>query len=335
MDHKGKIAIISYITHSSHLNYGATLHGFAFQHFLRSKGANSTIIDYFPKALNGENLKYPILNKRKGRSYISWFIVKINWLIGFTGNISKYNKFERFKRKYLTLTDMCYDYEQLKSCTKIDGRVYNKFVCEADVIWKISSMDSIDENFFMTFPAANNAKKIAYAPTVSSKSLEGIVLEKFKNYIKPFYAISTREKKGASYLSSILDRKVVPVLDPTLLLDANDYEKVLSNPGEKDYLLIYNCTVNDIKMVKESINFARKNNLKVIEISNYALNRFVVWHNVKVNVGIEEWLGYIKNAKVICTNSFHGLCFSVIFKKIYSFSKEIIMIIECKTLLNH
>ena len=68
-------------------------------------------------------------------------------------------------------------------------------------------------------------------------------------------------------------------------------------------------------MLKEACRYAKKHNLKIIEISNYAINSLSPWHEVKCNVGIEEWLGYIKYSSVFCTNSFHGLCFAIIFKK--------------------
>ena len=36
---------------------------------------------------------------------------------------------------------------------------------------------------------------------------------------------------------------------------------------------------------------------------------------LKTNVGPEEWLGYIKNAEYVVTNSFHGTVFSILFNK--------------------
>lgn len=69
------VGIISYITYSSHLNYGATLHGYAFQRVLKEKfGVDSKIINYIPRLLEKENLRYPFLNpwkiKLKDKSFI-------------------------------------------------------------------------------------------------------------------------------------------------------------------------------------------------------------------------------------------------------------------------
>lgn len=319
-----KIGIISFITHSSHLNYGATLHGYAFQQYLKKRyGIDTIIIKYIPKALIGENLKYPILNPKGNRTLANYLLVKLNWLIGFGSNLSKWNKFKNFIDKYLTTTQNTYTYQNLRKVNKIDNMQFDMFVCEADVIWKIFDLNSIDENFFLSFPAAKNTLKVAYAPTIGSKPLEGELLEKFKMLTSSFIAISAREQYGAVYLSQLLNRDVTSVLDPTLLLNEEDYNKILVEPKEKKYLLIYNCTVNDIEMVRTATKYGKERKLKVIEISNYVLNRYIIKHDVRTDVGIEEWLGYIKYATVIFTNSFHGLCFSVIFKTdIYLFQRD-------------
>ena len=317
------IGIISFITNSSHLNYGATLHGYAFQQVLHRKGVDSVIIDYFPKAVEGDNLKYPILNGEHNRSIVRWIAIKLNWLIGFRTNIVRYNKFGRFNERNLVTTETKYTYKSLRDAEKIDNLEIDTFVCESDVIWKVTSQDSLDENFFLDFPAARRAKKVAYAPTISTKKLSGEMLEEFKGLVTSFDAISAREKAGAEYLGELTGKEVASVLDPTLLLEAKEYDHICIKPKEDKYLLIYNVTSNDVTMVKEAMRYAKRKGLKVIEISNYPLNGLLNPHKVRVDAGVEEWIGYIKYADVICTNSFHGFCFSVIYKKdVYLFQRD-------------
>lgn len=315
--HNPRIAVISFVTNSSHLNYGATLHGYAFQKYLKQKyNVDCIIIDYIPKALSKDNLKYPILNPWGGGGVLRSIIRKLNWIFCFKANIRKWHKFKRFIKRELIVTNKVYTYDSLMSESSVNELSFNIYVCEADVIWKVFGYDDFDENFFLAFPAARNKIKVAYAPTISSKPMEDGILEQFKNMTKDFNGISAREGRGSKYLSQILNKEVIHVLDPTLLLDESDYKKIIIEPKEKDdYLLIYTCTVNDINMVKAAVAEGKRRKLKIIEISNYGINRFVINHKVKTDIGIEEWLGYIKNAKLICTNSFHGICFSVIFQK--------------------
>lgn len=320
---KANIAFISYVTHSSHLNYGATLHGYAFQKVLnRMGGGKNVVIDYLPVPVEFDNLKYPILNREKGRSLITWLAVKANYLMSFWTNIEKFNKFKRFIDTKITKTSKLYSYQDLTECTSMPEDP-DTFVCESDVIWKYLEGDNFDSNFFLSFPAAEGKRKVAYAPTISAHTLTDALKAKLMNLVSSFDAISSREEEGGKYLSKILNREVPWVLDPTLLLDEKDYEDIIQRPKEDNYLLIYNCTVNDRAMVKEACRYAKERDLKVIEISNYAINSLWPWHEVKCNVGIEEWLGYIKHSSTFCTNSFHGLCFAIIFKKdIFLFQRD-------------
>lgn len=311
------IAFISYVTHSSHLNYGATLHGYAFQQVLKKYsqgGVNSIVIDYIPVPVESDNLKYPILNREKGRTLTTWIAVKVNYLLSFFSNLEKYYKFQRFINTKLYKTSSSYTHEELAHCLSLDEEI-DTFVCESDVIWKYIDDAYFDSNFFLDFPAAKSKRKIAYAPSLSAHTLTENQRKIFIDLVAPFYAISSREEQGAQYMSKLLKRDVPWVLDPTLLLDEKDYEDIIIKPKEKDYLLIYNCTSNDRAMVKEACRYAKIRGLKVIEISNYAINGLYPWHEVKCNVGIEQWLGYIKYSSAFCTNSFHGLCFAIIFKK--------------------
>ncbi len=313
---KAKVAFISYVTHSSHLNYGATLHGYAFQTVLTKMGCESVVIDYLPIPVVPDNLKYPILNREVGRTLPTWIAVKINYLMSFFSNIVKYNKFQMFIDSKMRKTSRCFTHENLAECTSL-AEDPDTFVCESDVIWKYLEGECFDSNFFLDFPAAKNKRRVAYAPTVSARAFNEATKKKFIELVFDFDAISSREEEGGMYMSELLNREIPWVLDPTLLLDENDYEDIIVKPKEQDYLLIYNCTVNDRAMVKEACRYAKKHGLKVIEISNYAINGLTPWHEVKCNVGIQEWLGYIKYSTAFCTNSFHGLCFAIIFKKVF------------------
>ena len=58
-----KVGIISINRYSKHLNYGAALHSYAFQHYLDLHGIDNVIIDYFPKFMEHYSLKYLFLSK--------------------------------------------------------------------------------------------------------------------------------------------------------------------------------------------------------------------------------------------------------------------------------
>ena len=45
--------------------------------------------------------------------------------------------------------------------------------------------------------------------------------------------------------------------------------------------------------------------------------RFSFADKVVFDAGPAEFLGWIKNASFVCTNSFHGTCFSIIYRKCF------------------
>ena len=310
-----KIAFISYSLHSSHMNYGAALHGYAFQQFLKRNNIDSIAIDYYPQDLEGYNIKYPILNHLRfwhARSFISHWI---NWGGSFFANLRKYKKFKLFFENNIKKTDSTYKHKDLIKIESIDGITFTHFICESDVIWKLYKKNGFNEDFFLHFPAAKNAKKIAYAPSLGSRPFEDDEIRRFKFLTKDFNAISTRELQGAEYLSKILNRRIDWVLDPVFFLSKDDYAQIEKEPKEQKYLLVYNCMQNDRKMIEQAATLAKKLNLELIEISVFWVNKIRCSHKVLVDVGIEEWLGYFRHADFIVCNAFHGFCFSMIFEK--------------------
>lgn len=310
-----KIGIVSYNIHSYHLNYGTALHTYAFQQYLNKRGVNSVILNYVPKNLEGYNMKYPILNNKRFWHVRSFLWDKIHWILGFRKNLVKYNKFMMFFEKYYKKTKYKYNNSQLIQKDNIENLNVTTWVCESDVIWKLYKEGGFDDIFFLNAPFANKTKKVAYSPSMGSRKFTSIEVQRFRELTKNFSSISCREKESSEYVSSILGREVTWVLDPTLLLTSEDYNKIAIDPKETHYLLVFNCMQNDKEMLRESQKLADNLGLEMIEISNYEQNRIRFKHKVKTDVGIEEFLGYFKNADFIVCSSFHGCCFSLIYHK--------------------
>lgn len=309
------VGIISYNTHSYHLNYGTALHSYAFQKYLRKRNVSSVIIDYIPNALVGYNEKWPIFNYLKFWHVNTFLKHIIDWGLGWNFNLKKYEKFQGFYRQHYVKTEKAYTFEDLKTMNNVENQPINIWVCESDVIWKLYNKDEFDEAFYLNLPLMNGGIKVAYSPSMGSRKFCESEEKKFIEMTHGFRAISCREKESAEYLSSILNRPVSHVLDPTLLLDANDYSEIIVEPEEEHYLLCFNCMHNDKEMVIESQRLAERLGLKMIEISNYDQNRYCFKHQVLTDVGIEEFLGYFKNADFIVCSSFHGCCFAITFRK--------------------
>lgn len=313
---KRLIGLVSYNIHSNHMNYGAVLHTYAFQQYLKKKGKQSVVIDYLPRSLEKYNLKYPLFNIFSMRNLRGAVWCCLNWgFLGLFQNVRKFRKFQNFFDKYYVKTSFEYDYNELMSLESIENLDIDTYVCESDVIWKLYGNNDFDDIFFLNAPFAKNKNKIAYSPSIGARPLDEKEQERIVSMTKDYLAISCREKEGAEYLQKILKRDVSWVLDPTLLLDSNDYDPITAVPKERNYLLVYNCMTNDKQMLLEAAKLAEQLNLEMIEISNYSINKIRFKHKVKTDLGIEEWLGYFKYADYVVCNAFHGCCFSVLFEK--------------------
>ena len=310
-----KIALISFTTCSKHLNYGAVLHGYALQRHLARMGVESVVIDYVPRQLEGYSLKWPVLNARfLWRRPLLMVRYIVRWGFSTLANLRKYRKFRDFIASRMSATPRRYrERDLVGGALSEDG--FSVFVCESDVIWKRRAKFPLDRGFFLAFPAADAARKVAYAPSLAAAPFDESERKTVCSFLESFAAVSCRERAGAEYLAALTGREVPWLVDPTLLLTAQDYAEIAVPPKERGYVLLYTCMKFNADMVREARRYAESLGKKLIEVGNYGIDRLVFGHKVVDDAGIEEWLGLFMNADAVVCNSFHGICFSVIFEK--------------------
>ena len=114
-------------------------------------------------------------------------------------------------------------------------------------------------------------------------------------------------------------KKINIVVDPVLLMTENEWECVARVPQKKDkYILCY--LLGDSEEYREAVKkFARKMNKPILTFPHIFLNVvrkcdlfFGDIHDY--TSGPQEFLGLIKNAEFVITDSFHACVFSMIFE---------------------
>ncbi len=307
-----KIGTISINTHTYFHNYGAILHSWAFQQYLlkQKKISSVEIIDYTTKTLEHYNLKYPFVShyKKKNRRMF------LKTLVLYPIYRRRYNKIEKFISKNMILSEQHYIQSTLENA-KLD---YDTIICESDVIW---SAGFFDRAFFLTLNSMKKMRKIAYAPSMADGKLKDDQLEKLSEYLKEIDSISVRESYEIEILKGYTSKEVVHVLDPVFLLDESDYSPIMSEKLIKgQYLLLYLPADNNIQLRSSAKKYAKKHGLKIVEVSS-KLN--LSFSNKVINTaGVEDFLSLIKYADIVFTNSFHAVCFSIIFHtQFYAFSR--------------
>lgn len=298
---------IGLMTWFQYYNYGTALQLTALNNVLKKTGNIPCVIKYYAhgtvikknneKILAGyySKLKCKVKNRITGCNYQD------------LSNDNRTNKFIDFYKKYLSFTQTCSSLSELEDLND----EFDAFICGSDQIWLPSCFNP---HYYLDF-VSDNYKKIAYAPSIGLNKIEDKnIEEQIKNLAGKFEHISTREKSGSKIISDLINRPVKTVLDPTLLLTADEWKQIMSSE-KKDgkYLLAYffGHDENKWKQVYD-IGQKLKLDIKIIPVFENDLTREGC---VKEAIGPAEFLSYICNADFICTDSFHGTVFALNFNK--------------------
>lgn len=327
-----KIGIISINMYSKGLNFACPLHNYAFQQFLLKNGIESTIISYKPIYFNNYDLRHPYDYYVKmcanfascGRSITEpeeWErITKLReaWKELYEERERRYDKFQNFIESNYIKTEECYDSDLLE----IMDPGFDCYICCTDVIWKNEPNIGFDRGFFLASKAMENKWKISYAASrgVYHSQTEGDE-KTFLHYIEDIDAISVREASLKEYLENNIDNQVTMVVDPVLLHEKEFYDEIIVKPQEEHYLFLYYVMEKAKDTIQQAVKYARAHDLKIVEITDRPLKdgRLSEYEDIEriynYDMGIEEWLGYLKYADCVFTNSFHACCFCILFEK--------------------
>ncbi len=289
-----KIAIMTW---HSYDNYGSVLQVYALRKKIRDFGYKKVdVINYLPhtrkvklkKRITFKNLKRKLFSKKQN-------IQKLTE--------QRASKYTYFRKKFLAYTEKCNDETDLF----LLNDQYDKFICGSDQIW---APTVFDKNYFLDF-VSNDSKKIAYAPSIGLSSIDNkYVRENMGKLINKFECLSIREEQGKKIIKNITDKNAEVVLDPTLLLEKDEWNQEFNLKGDKGKYILYYCLGNNKNNYKTAKKIAEKlrKELKVIptDILDYKKEKIE-------NCGPEEFLKLIYNAYMVITDSFHGTIFSINF----------------------
>lgn len=284
---KKRIGVITWHYYS---NFGSALQAYALQETVKKMGYKVKIINY-------RNLKFGKI------SNIKELIKKLaNGILGTHFNID----YRSFQDKYYIQTKLIQDEKKLPQLAK----KFDIFICGSDQIWAPNVFNPV----YMLDFVPKEKKKISYAASIGLDDLSPKCAEEYSRLLAEFYAVSVREKAGADLLKEKCGINAVTVLDPTLLICADQWKRMEKNvayDSEKKYIFCYflNEEHNYSGVVKE---FAQKNGYDII---GFSVNKDdIKWMQI-VNIGPCGFLWLIHNASVVFTDSYHGTVFSLLYHK--------------------
>ena len=286
-----KIGIVTWYKNG---NFGGTLQAFALQTVLQRQGYETEFVNY-----NEAN---------KLTTKIKRILKNIFVRIKYPSSAISRKKIWKFVKKNMNESRFFNNYNKLKDYAKEN---YKVAICGSDQIW--SNINEINEFYYLTF--MEKSKRIAYAPSIGVNKIDKEKEKKFKEYINDIKYLSVRETYGRNIIKKITGNSAKVVLDPTLLLNSNEWRYFLKLPPPQNksrYILCY-----FISYKKEYVDFAerlsKQTNLPIIYISSAKIKFGKPKQRSKC--GIREFITLINEAEYVLTDSFHGLVFSINFNK--------------------
>lgn len=292
-------------------NYGALLQAYATKKIFERKCEDVSIIDY--RTIEKERF-YNIatlykFEKRKGilsvlsiprKIYINRYFIKARV------------KLEVFLKEMTKKEDIA-SKENIKNvCEK-----YDAIIVGSDQVWN-PQMISLDKSFLLDF---YNKKKYSFASSFGVADITDNNEELYKKYLEKFDLLSVREKEGKDLIDRMnLNKEAKVVLDPTLMLEKEEWNKFFDINGRADneaYIMVY-IVKEDKKIIRYAEIMQKKTGLPIVFVSTpgvMTVQKELRKYNCKCDITPKEWLSIVNNATYVLTNSFHGIAFSINYEK--------------------
>ncbi len=217
----------------------------------------------------------------------------------------RYCRFYKFDKQYLNFSQ-----ELLDGMEELSGR-YDYFVVGSDQVWNPVWYTPLkQEAFLLTF--AKPEQKVCLAPSFGSSALREDWKRHFAKWLPTFPRISVREEAGAQIVKDLTGQTAQVLIDPTMMLTADQWRLIQrrSNARKKNrpYLLKYFIGGQSEGVRQEIQSLGEEHHLEICELLREDQPKAYA-------TGPREFLDLIDHADLICTDSFHGIVFSLLFDK--------------------
>ncbi|MBR6431406.1 MAG: polysaccharide pyruvyl transferase family protein [Muribaculaceae bacterium] len=290
---------IGIVTQPLEMNYGGILQNWALQQVLKRLGHDPITIDAY------QRFTFP---HYVYSCFMSWWMTRRGfegWYFPhrYHGSLRR-PETGRFVEKHIAKTRVMWDY---------DRKVLKRYGMEglivgSDQVWRPGYNQNIEDKFLQFAEGLPLKRRIAYAVSfgVDEWTYTPEQTTRCSALAQQFDAVSVREESAVALCRDNLGINAQLVLDPTLLLDADDYQDILDADWDAGdpYLAVY---VLDITQEKKEFfdRLAKERGLRVRFFSA----------GLQADLTIGQWLAMFRHATMLVTDSFHGTVFSILFGK--------------------
>lgn len=288
---------IGIITYHQANNFGAVLQCYALQEILKRLNFSVKVIDYrqpftelIYNPIRWDIMKKGLTNPR----LLAGYLFKV-----FPILYKRAQAYNSFRSRFLQCSRPVKSGREMPQC-------FDVYLIGSDQMWSLHPTNNIIEPvYFGEFTVPKGSSIQGYAISSNIESLHTIGKKYLTNSVKRFERLSFREETVRDEVCRMTGIHGEVVVDPTLLLNAEDWNHLIThNLIGEPYLLTYflsNDTDNEAFRIKVSA-FAKQNKLKVVDVFDIAYSPIA-------------FLSAIKYASVVFAASFHATAFSIIMKK--------------------
>lgn len=302
-------------------NYGSVLQSLALQRYLQHLGIEVGTIAYIDDKTTFKQKIEIIFYVKMQQLCLDKILSKIRErrdraIDGdYTEIINKRKKaYDNFVNHNFALTTECQTREDvlhiIENCQGV--------ILSSDQLWGPS--DIIRGYHTLQF-LPSQVKKIAYATSFGVSSEPRYFQKKISKFIPRFSSVSVRERSGKDLISQICNIDVPVLIDPTMLLKAEEWENIARQSrikelkGEYIFYYVLGKRLDNVEFVKKIKNKMKVCMVSILHAETYNLPSERIADKYIDGVGPAEFLWLILNAKYVITDSFHASVFSILFHK--------------------
>ncbi|MGI6241255.1 MAG: polysaccharide pyruvyl transferase family protein [Candidatus Omnitrophota bacterium] len=307
------------VIHKNFNNYGSSLQGFATIVAVQKLGFQIRVIRYIKKRAISELLRtIPFLILSGALISIKRSIkAKINKKIHpeYAKNISiRTNKVNKFKTTHF---DPISDYYKGYTSLSEGSKKYSVVFVGSDQVWGPLSLYS---KFYNLLFVNDSVPRFSYASSFGSSHILPWQKKGIAEYLNRMNYIGVREIRGKEIVEELTSKTAQVVLDPTFLLSKKEWEEYSKQSSfniKEPYIFCY-ILGNRSDIRQEVLELKKQTGYKIVSMNHvdgYRPEDNNLGDITPYDVDAFDFIKLLSNATCVCTDSFHGSVFSLVFHK--------------------
>ena len=195
---------------------------------------------------------------------------------------------------------------------------YNGFLLGSDQVWNPMLLGG---DYYTLTWAPDNSPIVSYASSFGVSEIPKYQKNKTKQYLSRFALISVRERDGANIVENLTGKKAQVCCDPTVLIDRKVWDELSGSKPivNENYIFCY-FIGNNPSQREYATKLAKLKGCKIVAIKH--IDEYIKsdddFGDIDLyRVGPKEFVNLIRNADYVCTDSFHGTIFSILYQKVF------------------